>query len=823
MTVANKIQSGYIFSVLILLVVSVNAYLMIRDIGTELSHALNRTHPVIQNLQLMREQILKVDVKVSDSLLKRQLMAKKSLSVKLQDEIGHEWSVANINIDETLKQYQHLIASYFPDELELAKSITAELVGMQHSLKNLLSMPAAETEEIIQHYSQMEQHIDRLMELTAEGLEDEMEEFGEYREDIDNELETHLYQMLLISLLAMVSMLLFGAGVSRAIARPLVNLDGAMVEVSQGNLDLKLEIQSRDEIGDLTRVFNQMIQDLQKNTIGLEYLERILDSLAEGLVVTDMRGIILRSNRALSELLGRDPTGLSFPELGITPEEILELMRQVESRPSMETQLYDNNKETIEVELFCTEHQQNNTLQGFVILIQDVRDRKQAQAHLNFLANYDTLTGLPNRHLLSTQLHQILARLPWSNRHVALLFCDLDRFMMINDSLGHKVGDRLLQQVGKRLQKMVRPGDVVARIGGDEFVILLDELAHIDDVVPVAQKVIQTISEPMQVEEHELRITSSIGIAIAPEHGSEVAELIKNADLAMYAAKKDGKNTFQIYDSSMSQRSYNRLRLEGSLRNALENNRELSVHYQPQFTIAGQLIGFEALVRWHNPELGFLSPAHFLPAAAEAGLMAELDIWVMKEACREVRSWRDLGWGDDLRVAVNLSNQMFARTDLIELVQSALTQNQLPPEALELELTEEIVMVDIETAVKTMNRLRRFGLTLSIDDFGTGYSSLGQLKRCPINTLKIDRSFVDEINSNVNDAAITEAIIAMAHKLQISTLAEGVEEDEQLRCLQQFDVDALQGYYLSRPLPAEALSEFIEQLPELQRRIFKTV
>jgi diguanylate cyclase (GGDEF)-like protein len=445
---------------------------------------------------------------------------------------------------------------------------------------------------------------------------------------------------------------------------------------------------------------------------------------------------------------------------------------------------------------------------GTVLVMRDIRERKSAEAQLHQMAHYDAVTGLPNRNLLITMMRQTLARLPWHRTHAAVLFADVDRFKFVNDSLGHHAGDELLRALGERLRRLVRPGDLVARLGGDEFVILLHELAQPGDAARVSEKILRGVAEPMQVGGQAFDITLSMGICVAPADGDEPHELLRKADLAMYTAKREGKNRFCFYSAAMGERSAQHLALEADLRHALDASEGLIVHYQPQESTGGTLTGLEALLRWDHPRLGMLSPARFLPIAEDADLMGRVDAWVLHAACAQLTAWRAGGLAVP-RVSVNVSNQMFRRQDLVELVRRTLAETGLPASALELELTEAIVMDDFEAALQTMTALRALGVALSIDDFGTGYSSLAHLKRCPIQTLKIDRAFVGDIASDPGDAAIVQAIIAMARKLGISTLAEGVETPEQRRLLHDFGIDMLQGFLISQPLPASEIPAFL--------------
>ena len=438
----------------------------------------------------------------------------------------------------------------------------------------------------------------------------------------------------------------------------------------------------------------------------------------------------------------------------------------------------------------------------FIGIQNDVTERKTHESQLERQANYDTLTGLANRNLFQDRLSQALISSRRNNRGLAVLFIDLDHFKQINDSLGHDAGDLLLTQVATRLTGNVREGDTVARQGGDEFVLILSEIREEDDVPVVAQKILQAMSAPFDINGRELHITCSIGIASYPKDGEDRQTLLKNADAAMYRAKELGRNNAQYYAAEMNLKAMERLVLENGLYHALERN-EFLLHYQPQVDLrSGEIAGMEALVRWQHPELGLVSPAMFIPVAEDSGLIVSLGEWVLRTACAQNKAWQLAGF-KPISVAVNLSARQFRQPDLAEMVAAILGETGLDPACLELELTESLVMQDVEKTIATLSKLKAMGIKLSIDDFGTGYSSLSYLKRFPIDTLKIDQSFVRDITTDPDDAAIAKTIISMAHDMQLRVIAEGVETEAQKSFLQQRHCDEMQGYLFSRPLPAE--------------------
>jgi diguanylate cyclase (GGDEF)-like protein len=429
-------------------------------------------------------------------------------------------------------------------------------------------------------------------------------------------------------------------------------------------------------------------------------------------------------------------------------------------------------------------------------------ERKRSEERMAHLINHDTLTELPNRILFLDRLQQAIMNAHRRERLVGVAFLDLDEFKNINDSLGHDAGDMLLKLVAARLRAAVREGDTVARLGGDEFTLIFVDMGHVDDIARTAQKILDLFVQPFQVLGRELFVTASLGITICPLDDNNVSELLKNADIAMYRAKSQGKNTFQFYAHDMTTKIHERLSLENQLRRALERN-EFMLHYQPIISsIDGSVRGVEALLRWNNGQ-DSISPVQFIPIAEETGLIVPIGEWVLNKACAQLARWQADGWSH-LRMSVNLSVRQFRHQDMVSLVAKALTAAGLNPEYLEFEITESILLEE-QSVINTLYELDTMGVGISIDDFGTGYSSLSYLKRLPIDTLKIDRSFVKNIPEDADDAAIAQAILAMARSLGIGVVAEGVETSEQLAFLRHHGCDAMQGYYFSKPLPADEL------------------
>ncbi|MEK7842663.1 MAG: EAL domain-containing protein, partial [Pseudomonadota bacterium] len=428
-------------------------------------------------------------------------------------------------------------------------------------------------------------------------------------------------------------------------------------------------------------------------------------------------------------------------------------------------------------------------------------ERMQAEQRIVEMATHDVLTGLPNRTLLQDRIAQALAHNRRSQEQAAVLFIDLDHFKVINDSLGHDVGDALLQEVAARLAAIVRSEDTVARQGGDEFIVLLPNLASALVVEAVAQKILGALIQPYQIHEKELHIGGSIGIALFPSDGEDVDTLLKNSDIAMYHAKESGRNNYQFFAPEMNQRAAEKHSLGIDLRHTLERN-ELLLYFQPVIDMpSGKLTSMEVLLRWQHPRHGLIQPDKFIPLAEETGMIVPIGEWVLRQSCLQIVAWREQGYNVP-KLAVNLSARQFRQKTLVADIVRILHETGVEPSCLVLEITESMLVANVEETIKTLHQLSALGLEISIDDFGTGYSSLSYLKRYPINTLKIDRSFVRDIATDPNDAAIIAAIIAMAHSLKMRVLAEGVETVEQLDFLTRQGCGRFQGFYFSQPLPA---------------------
>ncbi len=551
---------------------------------------------------------------------------------------------------------------------------------------------------------------------------------------------------------------------------------------------------------------------------GEPWLGAILDSVADGIVSIAGDGTVESFSRSAEQIFeyGRSEVQGRHIELLLTagPAAELNVLKLLseglsDDRPPQELFARRRSGEIIPVEIAVTPLDYDGQ-RVFILTIRDITVRKQTEETLRNLAYLDPLTGLPNRLLFHDRLVQSIERARRSRQLLAVLLVDLDRFKLINDSLGLEKGDLVLRAVAERLGRALRRSDTVARLGGDEFMLLVASAANAEAVAKVAQKIQDTLRPPFAVNGHELTTGASIGIALFPHDGDDADTLIKNADTALSRAKEQGRAHFQFYTNDMNATAFERLMLESRLRKALEQG-EMAVYYQPQLNIGtGRVVGVEALVRWFHPDLGMVPPADFIPLAEETGLIVPIGEWVLRTACRDGRLWQEQGF-QPLRVAVNLSARQFQQRDLADVVARVLEETALPATDLELELTESVIMRDAAESVRRLRELTALGIQLAVDDFGTGYSSLGYLRTFPIRSLKIDRSFIRDIDRDPNGAAIAQAIIALASSLSLKAIAEGVETREQLDMLRGWGCEEMQGYLFSRPLPADELTALLRQ------------
>lgn len=582
----------------------------------------------------------------------------------------------------------------------------------------------------------------------------------------------------------------------------------AVEALRRGYDDLEMRIAER------ARELSQEMAERRRVEESLRLTGQVIERLSEGVVILGPDFTVTSVNPAFSQITGYDADSL----LG-KPPPFIDSMRNDEDlhremweylgvEERWEGEFWDRTREgeayAIHLSVSAIAGEDGGAPQ-FAAVISDITKRKQDEERILYQANYDVLTGLPNRALFMDRLNQSIANTERSGAKLGLLFIDLDGFKLVNDTLGHDIGDMLLKEAGRRLVDCVRAGDTVARLGGDEFTVVMPNLTDGRHVTIVAQRILNALSDPFRLEGHESFVSGSIGITIFPDDAREASELLKNADSAMYRAKDQGKATYQYFTSDLNEEAQQRLAIKNGLSKAMERD-EFTLNYQPKLDLStGGVHSVEALMRWSSKELGPVPPGKFIPVMEESGMVVEMGAWVIRSACRQHLAWREAGL-PPVRVAVNLSARQLRDTSFVTLVENLLDEEGVGPEGLEIEITESMLMSDSARAVIALRGLHELGIRIAMDDFGTGYSSLSYLKRFPIDTIKIDRSFVADISTSADDAEIIRTIISMGKTLNRRIVAEGVETAEQIDVLRQYNCDEVQGYFISPPVPADSLT-----------------
>src|SRR3989338_2026959 len=729
------------------------------------------------------------------------------MAVMPHEKIANE-DKANLNnlkvhITKTLEHIQHDLAAVATSSPELGAKIGKFSPELEQNINDVFELtdviasplhPEVKADQLFSSFSVPVKNGYALLNVTHDLV----------KTGLDSRLERQykwLYLNLAFSIAGIVLLVYLARWASKSIANGIRRLE-------LGSKKLRL----------VNNKLNMTIDNLQKAGEQLQLSAQVFESSRDAITITDAQGTIITVNEAfttttgypMAEAVGRNPRIL---QSGRHDKEFYRVMwASIQEHGHWQGEIW-NKRKNGEIypewlKITAVKNRSQDTT-NYIAVFSDITGDIRAAEHIQRLAYYDTLTDLPNRALLSDRLDLAIAHAKRSGYKCAVLFLDMDRFKNINDALGHSIGDQLLKSVATRLKECAREVDTVARMGGDEFVVVMDGMAEIGSILTVARKMLHSLSQPYEVEGHNIRATPSIGISVYPEDGTDRESLIMNADSAMYHAKENGRNDFKFFVPDMKTKVAEKLFIESDLRKALEYG-QFVLHYQPQVDIlTGHIIGAEALVRWNHPTAGLISPAKFIPIAEESGLIVPLGEWILNEACRQNLAWQKTGL-PPISIAVNLSAVQFRQQNLCQLINKVLSDTGLDPHYIELELTEGLVMSNTNSAIETPNCFKEMGVHISIDDFGTGYSSLSYLKHFPIDFLKIDQSFVRDITTNPDDAAITTAIINMAQGLNLRTIAEGVETADQLAFLRLHSCDVVQWYYFSKPVPATEFADILQ-------------
>jgi len=652
-----------------------------------------------------------------------------------------------------------------------------------------------------------------------------------YLDEVYAPLDRLRNAVLLIAGISLLLILPLSFYLGSSMTRPLSRLASRMDDAVNSDQSVRADENGPGEVGELARHFNQYMLRLDESRDGLraeieeriqaeqqlKLFEKVFENALEGISITDEKGIIVAVNPAFTQITGYQPGEV----LGKNPRVLKserhesdfygEMWKSLKDVGSWSGEIWNRRKDGEsypEILSISSIRDDDGKIVNYVAVFHDISDMKLKDEQIEHQAYHDALTGLPNRILIQDRLSVSISHAHRAKSKVAVLFLDLDNFKDINDSLGHALGDMLIQSVAGRLSALYREEDSVARLGGDEFLITVVDVEDEREVVELAERLLSTFDEPFTIKGHELSVTPSIGVALYPDDGADPTTLIKNADIAMYQSKAKGKNAYFLFTQEMNDRISQRLKLESDMRQALKD-KEFTVYFQPKVDIkSGLVVGMEALVRWHQSDGTVVSPADFIPLAEQTGLIVPLGEFILETSCKAMQVLDGIGCSD-LKVSVNLSPLQFEQEDLVDMVLANLEKNGLPSSRLELEITESTLMTNIEASIAKLNLLVEHGVSISIDDFGTGYSSLYYLKNFPIDVIKVDQSFVRDITDDQSDAQIVETIILMARNLGIGVVAEGVETKEQLDLLDSFGCELVQGYYYSRPLPLEDVIEYL--------------
>jgi len=681
-------------------------------------------------------------------------------------------------------------------------------------------------------------------------------EYTGIHQNLLSAVRVDMYENLILGFACILFAVFVGFRTISRVAKPLEDLERGVRAIAAGNYDFRVKIGAKDEVGALGEAFNKTAAQLKENYARLtayqseleervaeagvtnvrlekEVLERAksekylreseeryrqLVELSPEAICIETEGKVVFANGACAKLLGaatsreivgRPAADFIHPHsLEVVEQRRREVRETKLPTPQLEAKLIRLDGSVVDVEGVAGPFLYQGKL-ATQLVIRDITERKRVEERLAYLAQYDSLTGLPNRALFRDRLEHAIAKTRRKGNKLALMFLDLDRFKEINDSLGHTVGDEVLQVVGRLFKDSLRDVDTIARLGGDEFTIILDDLNDVEQASGIAERIRETLAAPMVINGQEIFVTASIGIAIFPINGRDIEELIQAADAAMYKAKEEGRNTYAFFNPEMNREAAEYFRAVGLMRHALERN-EFVLHYQPKVALeTRRIVGVEALIRWQSPELGLVPPMKFIPRMEKTGLIVEVGAWALRQAVADCGRWLEQGLPAS-RVAVNVSPIQLRKKDFLARVEAAIRHGPTPP-GLDLEITESLIMDDIEGNICKLKEVRGLGVGIAIDDFGTGYSSLAYLAKLPVQTLKIDRSFIITMLKDPDVMTLVQAIISMAHSLRLKVVAEGVDEEEQAKMLQLLHCEEMQGYLFSKPLPFDEMTALFKQ------------
>jgi diguanylate cyclase (GGDEF)-like protein/PAS domain S-box-containing protein len=781
--------------------------------GWKMSIELYKSEVLAQKLLALRLQAVSdpnpaiaTEIRRSENEINDTLQAIRSYLnvIKAYHQSDSQLAISQSQLDESSVERAKLIAN-LEDNLELYENYISQYLLLTQTNLNQANLFLSRT--LRRHFR------DQLLPLSQQYQDETGQQFLNQAVADQSVFVTTNQYAAVVALSSVVIAMALGLVISYSIFKPIARLRDAAIAVGRGKLDVRVNIQSKDELGIFAHTFNQMIEDLGQITVSKSYLDRILGSMLESLMVLSPEATIVKVNQATLKLLGYTETEL----LGQAIDAILSTDHDGSFQSNVDYLLNTDGMESreatyksqsgVEIPVACSASliwdDANNT-QGIVLVARDITDLKRAQEELRYNALHDPLTGLPNRALFQNRLNHAIELTKRQPQYLfAVLFLDLDRFKVINDSLGHLAGDQLLIGIAERVQSCVRDGDTVARLGGDEFAILLEPIKVLDDAIAIADRIQTQLSLPFNLVGQEVFASTSTGITLSTKGYTSLEDILRDADKAMYQAKSHGRARYEVFDQAEPPVN-DRLQLENELRRAIERN-ELHLYYQPIMSLKTQsLCGFEALVRWQHPERGLILPAEFIPLAEETNLIIPLGYAAIRQACLQMEAWHThLPTDYPLTINVNLSGHQLKQADFAQQVSQILTETQIHPQWLKLEITESVFIENAEILTETFSQLQQIGVKFAIDDFGTGYSSLSSLHRLPVDSLKIDRAFVDGIENDSNKVELVRTVLTLAQNLELSAIAEGIETPQQLELLQSLDCEYGQGNLFSKPLPIE--------------------